>query len=275
MYKSLFDKSAGLHSKINDGFVVFTNGKNFVKKPGSLSPKVQNNRTFADLMTLKFNIALSALGTTPRGFGELRYVETGSPFADMLVRDIAALGDSMMTCARWTRFSSHPELYGKLDTALMHINSAFSAPFDTASWSDTLKIKATVRVVDTGILTPTSVAPAAITPLMANGEDAELPTTTQLYQNYPNPFNPTTNIQFDLNQPMIVTLKIYNILGQEVATLFDHEQLSDGNQEVQFNGSNVASGVYFYRIIAEPIADDDGTIEGQTYISTKKMVLVK
>jgi hypothetical protein len=275
MWKSLYDKTVGPHKTINNGFLVFTSTKSFIKKQGSLSPKVQNNRTFADLMTLKLNIAMSALGTTPRGFGELRYVESGSPFAGMLVRDIASLGDSMMTLAKWARFHAHPEMYGKLDTALLHINSAFSAPFDTTSWSDTLKIKATVRVIDTGILTPTSVAPAVIVPMMADAAEEEVPVTAKLYQNYPNPFNPTTNIQFDLPQSMIVTMKIYNILGQEVATLLDHEQRSDGNQEVQFNGSDLASGVYFYRIIAEPVAGDDGTLQGQSFVSSKKMVLVK
>jgi hypothetical protein len=268
MWKSLYDKTVGEHTQINNGFVVFTNTKPFVKKQSSLSPKVQNNKTFADLMTLKFNVAMSALGTTPN-------VESGSPFAGMLVRDIASLGDSMMTLATWLRFSSHPELYGKLDTALMHINGAFSAPFDTASWSDTLKVKPAARVIDIGILTPTGVAPAVIQPVIADGENAEVPKQAQLYQNYPNPFNPTTNIQFDLPQSMTVTLKVYNVLGQEVATLLNHEQMSEGTQEVRFDGSRYASGVYFYEMMAVPAADETGAVTGQSYINIKKMLLVK
>ncbi|MFI5252993.1 MAG: T9SS type A sorting domain-containing protein, partial [Bacteroidota bacterium] len=272
MYKSLTDKSiTPLHTAINMGFQFFNSGAVFTKEQGSLPPGKQNDKTFADLLALKFNIAMSMLGTTPRGFGELRYVETGSPFATMLVRDIAAYGDSMMTYAK--RFD--PTLFGKLDTTLMHINGAFSVPFDTASWSDTLKVKATVRVIDTGILTPTGIAPVVITPTMADGENVDVPQKMALYQNYPNPFNPTTTIRFDLTQPMLVTLKVYNILGQEVATLLDNQQLMDGQQEAQFDGMKYASGVYFYQLMATPVADEEGNVTIGNFISLKKMLLIK
>ncbi|MFI5253325.1 MAG: T9SS type A sorting domain-containing protein, partial [Bacteroidota bacterium] len=274
MFKSLMDKSiTPIHNAINTGFQLFNSGAKFVKEQATLPPGKQNDKTFADLLTLKFNITMSMMGTTPHGFGELRYVDPGNPFDTMLVRDIATYGDSMMTYANI--FSGQVQLYGKLDTVLMRINSAFSAPFDTVSWSDTLKLKATIRVVDIGFLAPTNIAPAIIQPTMGDGETVDLPKSIQLYQNYPNPFNPTTNIQFDLPQSMLVTLKVYNILGQEVATLVNHEMMTDGNQEVQFNGSNFASGVYFYRIVAEPVVDENGNIQGQVFISTKKMVLVK
>jgi predicted ester cyclase len=269
MYKSLYYQNTK-HSGVGNGFTVFNNGAAFIKEQTSLTPKKQNNGTFAELLTLKFNIAMSALGTTPRGFGELQYIEQGSPFYGMLVRDIAKYGDSMMTYAK--RFTSSKELYGKLDTAMMHINRAFSAPFDTTSWSDTLKIKALIRVVDTGILTPTSVAPQSILPTMADGENAEVPVTAELYQNYPNPFNPTTTISFDLPNSATVTLKIYNILGQEVKTLIDHQAMADGNQSIDFDASGYASGVYFYSLYV-----DGQDVEGNSiyYVKTNKMLLVK
>ena len=70
-----------------------------------------------------------------------------------------------------------------------------------------------------------------------------------LLQNYPNPFNPTTNIEYRISDVGFVTLKVYDVLGQRVATLVDKVE-QPGSYEVQFNGSNLASGVYFYRLDA-------------------------
>jgi len=125
------------------------------------------------------------------------------------------------------------------------------------------------------MLTPSGIAPSVITSLVADGMKVEMPKTALLYQNYPNPFNPATNIQFDLPNDAVVTLKIYNILGQEVATLIDHGAMFAGNQEAEFSAGNLASGVYFYRLVAEPVADEDGNISGGQFVSVKKMVLVK
>jgi hypothetical protein len=80
---------------------------------------------------------------------------------------------------------------------------------------------------------------------------------------YPNPFNPATTIQFILPAATSVTLKVYNMLGQEVAVLIDGAVMNAGRQQVNFNASNLASGVYFYRIQA-----------GQ-YSAMKKVVLMK
>ena len=89
----------------------------------------------------------------------------------------------------------------------------------------------------------------------------------KLSQNYPNPFNPSTTIRYSI--PSVETeyfpsvqLKVYDILGNEVATLVD-ENKPAGTYEVKFDAANLASGIYFYKLIA------DG------YISTKKMVLLK
>ena len=71
-----------------------------------------------------------------------------------------------------------------------------------------------------------------------------------LFQNYPNPFNPSTTIRFDLSKSCIVTLKIFDILGREVETLID-ESRPAGHYQVQWEGKNFGSGVYFYQLIAE------------------------
>ena len=90
----------------------------------------------------------------------------------------------------------------------------------------------------------------------------EVPTTYLLNQNYPNPFNPTTNINFSIPKTGFVTLKIYNTVGMEVATLVN-ETKTAGNYIVGFNASNLPSGAYFYRI------------ETGNYTDTKKMLLLK
>jgi len=89
-----------------------------------------------------------------------------------------------------------------------------------------------------------------------------------LLQNFPNPFNPTTTVRYSLPFDSKVLIRIYNILGQDVKLLKD-EIVSAGNYEVQFNSSNLPSGIYFYRLSAESI---DGK---QKYSSTKKMILLK
>jgi len=83
-----------------------------------------------------------------------------------------------------------------------------------------------------------------------------------LQQNFPNPFNPTTQIRFSLAEQSQVTLKVYNILGKEIATLVNDVK-GAGVHEVSFNGTGLASGVYFY------------TLQTGKFTQTNKMILVK
>ena len=78
-------------------------------------------------------------------------------------------------------------------------------------------------------------------------KDNSVPTELSLEQNYPNPFNPTTTINYALPTAGIVTLKVYDILGQEVATLVN-ETKSAGKHEVKFDASRLSSGIYFYQL---------------------------
>ncbi len=89
-----------------------------------------------------------------------------------------------------------------------------------------------------------------------------VPMVYELGQNYPNPFNPSTTIRFSIPEAGLVTLKVYNLLGQEVATLLNNEQAS-GVYEATFDASKLSSGIYFY------------TLEAKNFTSTKKMVLLK
>ena len=88
-----------------------------------------------------------------------------------------------------------------------------------------------------------------------------------LGQNYPNPFNPSTTINFSLAVDSKVSLKIFDVLGQEVATLING-QMAAGSQKVSFDASSINSGVYFYRI-------DASGVDGQKFSSVKKMILTK
>jgi len=89
-----------------------------------------------------------------------------------------------------------------------------------------------------------------------------IPTTFMLYQNYPNPFNPNTDIAFYLPKAANATLEIFNVAGQKVATLVD-ERLQTGKHTYRWDGTNAASGVYFYRLTA-----------GE-FVSSRKMMLLK
>jgi len=100
-----------------------------------------------------------------------------------------------------------------------------------------------------------------------------LPTGYSLMQNYPNPFNPSTKITFDIPVSSTVTLKIFNVIGQEIRTLV-HGRLPAGKQEVIWNGADdsgraLASGVYFYSLNAVPLNG------GNAFNEIRKMVLLK
>jgi len=89
-----------------------------------------------------------------------------------------------------------------------------------------------------------------------------VPNSFSLEQNYPNPFNPVTNLEFGISDLGFVSLKVYDIIGKEVVTLVN-KKLSPGRYNVEFDGSGLTSGVYFYRITAGEFTD------------TKRMMLVK
>jgi hypothetical protein len=98
-----------------------------------------------------------------------------------------------------------------------------------------------------------------------------------LGQNYPNPFNPRTKIKFTIPQTVILseaknltTLKVYDVLGNEVATLINQEKPA-GEYELEFDGSGLPSGVYYYQLRA----GNPSTGLGQVFVDTRKMILLK
>lgn len=103
-----------------------------------------------------------------------------------------------------------------------------------------------------------------------------IPTEFALNQNYPNPFNPSTKISYALPKDGFVSIKIYDILGKQIATLIDENKRA-GYYDVQFNADNFSSGMYFYHIVIHPhsgaFASDK--IEAENFSDTKKMLLIK
>ncbi|MBI5020897.1 MAG: T9SS type A sorting domain-containing protein [Ignavibacteriales bacterium] len=158
--------------------------------------------------------------------------------------------------------------------ATININSA-EYPV-TISWSSASVVSYSIKVSD-----PSS---GKILCVISNGESFKIdnpkinsiaisihnvkavPTVFELAQNYPNPFNPTTIINYQLPSDNWVTLKLYNILGEEITTLVNGFETA-GYKSVQFDGSNFSNGVYFYRLSANGIKDN--------FTSVKKMILIK
>ncbi|MEW6506106.1 MAG: T9SS type A sorting domain-containing protein [Bacteroidota bacterium] len=93
-------------------------------------------------------------------------------------------------------------------------------------------------------------------------DNQEFPTTYNLFQNYPNPFNPTTRIKYSIPNSEKVLLKVYDVLGREVETLLNKYETA-GTHEIEFNGINLTSGLYFYKITSG------------NYSETRKMILLR
>lgn len=108
-----------------------------------------------------------------------------------------------------------------------------------------------------------SYSPNANIIIDSNEDEESNPFGYRLSQNYPNPFNPTTNIEFKLPKATNVSLKVYDLLGREVALLIDNERYSSGSQTINFNASALASGMYIYKL------------EAGSFTQTRKMLLIK
>ncbi len=133
-------------------------------------------------------------------------------------------GTNGSTYAYQTKISSTGDIYYLSNTTLFRINSSLTA--------------------------------------VENKNQSNIPKGFSLSQNYPNPFNPTTTIDYSIPQSSFVSLKVYDVLGNEVATLVNEEK-SAGNYSVVFDGSKFSSGVYFFRI------------QAGVFVMTKKLAIIK
>ncbi|MBI3194511.1 MAG: T9SS type A sorting domain-containing protein, partial [Ignavibacteriae bacterium] len=244
------------------------------------------NHLTMELTTLKTNVAASDLGITPQGLGDLIYVcrdtTADSLFVGKSIRTIIALADTALTMGRTIRNVSASQIDTTyrvpvsylilIDSVIARVNREFrGTKVDTIS-TKPLKIKGIKGLYKVSYLMRDSLAPVPLAHFEPNYATEETPATFKLEQNYPNPFNPMTTIQFELQVPSKVSLTLYNLLGQEVATLLNNVDMEDGVQAIEIDATNFSSGVYFYKLETSGL-DEDGL--KHSFQNVKKMTLIK
>ncbi len=234
----------------------------FLKQVSNPTPRTYNNRLAGELLTLKLNIFASDLGITNPGLGDLIFQDTvkDNILNGKSLRFITSFVDSSLTM--WRAYSKFVN-YSQLDSSLLKINFAFASPIDSISTCP-LTLTNNKGVFSTPFLKLSSFQSKTFIP-NTTPFDEEIPESFALFQNYPNPFNPSTTIEFDLPEASLVTLKIFNTLGQEVYTLLEMEEMDDGRNAITFEADGLPSGVYFYRV----------SINSGMNQQTKKMILLK
>jgi hypothetical protein len=236
--------------------------------------KKHNNHLLGELHALKLAIIANdssitePLDSLSSALGDLIYndpANPGDPFNTMTLRQLVHLTDSALTyCGNFVA-----SFYFSADSAVARINRAFDGPYVAESFKPLL-LKGTRPLSAVPFLHPNPAIAMTIRPVLkAPWEEEDLPDAVELRQNYPNPFNPRTMIEFHLAEPSVVTLNVYNVLGQEVARLIQHEQMEDGLQSAEFDADRLGSGVYYYQLIVQGL--DAGA---RTTIATKRMLLI-
>ena len=165
-----------------------------------------------------------------------------------------------------------------VETGSNHIATIFLGPMvQHGQYSESINHYRMLRTLEDMYSLPYAGASSSASPISdcwkntsgVTNDHSSSPKMMSLEQNYPNPFNPKTIIRYTLSANSVVTLKVYNVLWQEVATLLHRAGMESGDGAVTFDASQLTSGVYFYRIEAQ-------SIETSTVMTeTKKMVLVK
>lgn len=238
----------------------------FVGEKRNYSSMRYNNRVSGELIALKLNIGASDAGLIQEGLGDIVFQDTvqNNPLNNLKLRNIGSLVDSMLTMWQFYKQVN----YNLVATSLARINWAFHGEFDTVSASP-LRMKSVKALFSVPFLRPSVEPPPPLPAFQAIRDEGEIPESFKLLQNYPNPFNPYTTIEFSVPEQSFVSLTIYNILGQQVASLMDRALLDEEQYSLDFNATNLSSGVYFYRLIAEPLSG------AEVHHLVKKMVVLK
>ena len=240
-------------------------GKQFIGRKYNIQKKTYNNKLVAEQIVLKLNISASNYGVTPSGFGDLIFDDifnVNGILNGKSITEIANFIDSALTY--YSEYANPDYIY--FDSVLHKINSAFDgnqSVLDTIS-KRPLKLKGYKSVGDVYFLRRDTLARS--NNLVQNNIDNNL--SQPSFSIYPSPFNASTFIEFNLPYSSNVTLKIYNVLGQEVATLIENEKLEEGFNSITFNAGNLSSGVYFAKLSA--ISNN-----GNIFEHTRKMLLMK
>lgn len=233
----------------------------------------------ANMMALQVSLVASNKSVTTPGLGNLIYRVPGEdPLNDMTIQQISDQISTDMTNWGGVQYAT----FAHYNDVLTKILAAFASPSlnlvasDTAhGWAQALiqvVLTNPVSLADVPFLHQNVGATIQHSPLAAY--NPPIPVKFGLQQNYPNPFNPGTTIATDLPFDAFVTLKIYNILGQPVATIYNHRFIAAGTDYSDFDATHLASGVYIYRVEAQQVGND-GTASGKVYTDVKKMMYVK
>ena len=199
-------------------------------------------------------------------YRDLIFLQQGNLFNGMSLKEIGDRVDSMMTF--WQNYTTEIGIsvptYDTINSILVRLNSAFSTSIDTTDITDLtyqfLTLKSEIAVTDIPFLIRNRDLKLQTFSFVRN---ESFPQEFSLSQNFPNPFNPNTTISFSLVDNEFVSLKIYDILGREIKTLINNEEMESGFYEIDFDANNLNSGIYFYKLTTNNFSE------------MKKMVLVK
>ena len=225
---------------VYNGLIYTFGGRETTAKPASAEVYVYDPK--ADSWTRKKDMPTPRTGTEASVWHDKIYVIGGYQVENSVVAAVEVYDPATDT---WEKLADMPEktaLHAQVELGGKIYVMAGTADWQTGGWH-------------TWEFDPAS-----------NTEDVEeernSPTAYELTQNYPNPFNPATTICYAVPHRAHVTLVVYNVLGQQVNELVD-DNVEAGFHEVQFNASNLASGVYFYRM------------QAGTFVDTKTLLLVR
>ncbi len=231
---------AGFINKI--GFTILTVGSPAMSG-FSVKMKTTTDATISTWVTSGWTEVYTSSSYLPAGTG-LQYIELATPFfwngtTNLLVE----------VCFDNAAWSSNSTVAGTTQTGTVVHNHVDGSTGCTLTATSTAATRPNVcLIINTGV---------GVNPVGSN-----VPQVYSLSQNYPNPFNPTTKINFAIPKQGLVTMKIYDVLGREVKTLVN-EVKAAGTYTVDFNGSTLSSGVYFYKL------------ESNGFTDIKKMMLIK
>lgn len=265
--QKLQDSLATYLSSFDDKKKGMRMGAAIKKEQKTLPPDKHRNRLLGEALVLSVNLDFSAAtpAKTPAGLGALQISSATSLFNGMTVSQVLTAANYFLS------YNTYPAIptatADDFADACAAINGAFTGAMDTTAWSrGQITTTGAKAIAEAGgwLVRPTTFAGENNAALTSGNQ----PVVYSLQQNYPNPFNPTTNIEFTLANDAYVTVKVFNLLGQEVVTLLNNEEFSAGAQTIEFNAANMPSGVYFYRINVS----NNGQ---EIFQDIKKMVLLK
>ena len=238
----------------------------------SLTVTKHNNHLAQEQVTLKMNLIASKNLIFPSGLENIIYDDgnTANYLNGFTIGEIANITDSLLTFRGKALASMNSDVVyaSTVDSVITRINRAFRVAMPSSdSTNDTTSFFVNgLRM--SGAISISSVSYLRYNPNASGKSEisfasADIPNEFTLYQNYPNPFNPKSIISFQLPKIANVNLKVYDILGRKVATLFENERMESGTYDIEFDGSSFSSGIYFYKLSADNFSE------------MKKMILIK